>query len=176
MCELSETATNCAADCENLKFVTTATGNRGSTGAVFYIRALRDIVVTSLDFYGSSTNTDLVKVYTRFGKYDGHEVTPDGWNVLYDNPSLKQLGRTELTQLGKFDTVVSISAGTFQSFYIYTPSKLMYDVGTSALSEGSVYSSDDMLEFYEGVGVTNLFSGNYTRDVHSPRIFKGVIR
>ena len=147
-------------------------GNRGAVGTMFYLRALRDVVVTSFDFYASAINTDLVQVYTRPGTYTGFELSSDGWRLVYDNPSLSQLGRNAPTSLGDFNTGVPIPAGSFQSFFIYSPNKLMYKAGTT---EGSRFSIDNMMEFYEGVGVTAFFSGN-PADIYSPRVVTGAIR
>ena len=147
-------------------------GNRGAVGTMFYVRALRDVIVTSFDFYASAINTDLVQVYSRPGMYTGFELSLDGWRLLYENPSLSQLGQNEPTSLGDFNIGVPIPAGTFQSFFIYTPNKLMYKAGTT---EGSMFARDDNMEFYEGVGVTAFFSGS-PADIYSPRVAKGAIR
>ena len=175
ICELSETYINCPVDCQNLELVTTSSGNRGVVGTLFYVNALRDIIVTSIGLYGSEKSVDLVQVYTRPGKYEGYELYSDGWNLVYDNPSVNQLGRDEITELGVFNAGVSISAGSFQSFLVYTPNKLVCDLGTSDLSEGLLFKGDHSLLFYEGMGIGDLFSGNSTI-VYSPRIFKGLIR
>ena len=120
---------------------------------MFYVKTLRDINITSLDFYGSSVSTNLVQVYTRRGKYAGYELKRDGWALAYNNTSLNIKGRSDPTYLGSFITQIHIPANTFQSFYIYSPSKVMYKGGTNETSEGLLYSSNDVIEFYEGIGV-----------------------
>jgi hypothetical protein len=77
--------------------------------------------------------------------------------------------------MGDFDSGVLIPANTLQSFLIYTPNKLMYKDGSSESSEGSLYSRDSVLEFYEGIGLVGFFSGN-PADIYSPRVFRGAIR
>ena len=68
---------------------------------------------------------------------------------------------------------VSVPAGSIKSFFIYTPNKIRYTKGTT---EGSLFSKDDMLEIYEGVGVRSKFAGSRTEDIFSPRVFTGTIR
>lgn len=122
---------------------------------MFFVKALRDLTVKSFEFYGVSGNTNLVQIYTKTGKYEGFEKSVDGWDLVYDNPSVTLKGREEL----------------------YTPSKLIYDAGSSDSSEGSLYSTDGTtIEFYEGVGVSLFFADADPTNIWSPRVFKGVIR
>ena len=79
-----------------------------------------------------------------------------------------------LTLLEGFDTSVSISTGTTQSFFIYTPSKLMYPAGAPGISE-SLFSSNNALELFEEIGKSSKFDGDYATNVHDPRIFQGQI-
>ena len=65
-----------------------------------------------------------MKVYTRAGSYCGHESSNNGWELVYDNPSTQMNGRGRATKLEKFDNVVSISSGQYQSFYVWAELKL----------------------------------------------------
>jgi hypothetical protein len=107
---------------------------------MFYVRAKRDVTITSLDFFGSTAKTALVQI-----------------------------------SLGALSQPVYIPAGSYQSFVVYTPNVLMYKPGTA---EGSLSSKDMSLEFYEGIGLKDLFSGSYAVGVNvfSPRVFSGVVR
>ena len=141
---------------------------------MFYVKARRDIIVTSFDVYGVSTTTSPFQVYTKADSYQGSETTSSDWNLFYDNPSLSQNGRFTLTSLGDFSNGVLIPAGETVSFYLYTPSLLMYAVGT----DSTPYSFNDDLELYEGIGVTGgLFAdGEPTNIVVDPRVFAGIIK
>eukprot|EP00804_Cyclotella_cryptica_P016798 CCRYP_001799-RE/>CCRYP_001799-RE protein AED:0.07 eAED:0.07 QI:359/1/1/1/0.92/0.85/14/1113/1072 len=174
ICDSSEHSTNCAVDCRNVEYFAAESGNKGAEGIMFFVRAKRDIIVTSFDVYGVSTSPSPFQVYTRVDSWEGHEAVQDGWTLIYDNPSLQQKGRYTLTSLGGFSTGVLIPAGAIVSFYLFTPTKLMYDVG----SDLSPYSQNDSLEFYEGIGVTGgLFAGgDSTQNTVSPRVFSGIIK
>ena len=148
-CELYETSITCSKDCESLSLETTDVAAKGATGAMFAVKALRDVDITSLDFFGAVDNINLVQVYTRPGPYTGHERARDGWDLVFDNSSVDIQGRFDPTFLGSFSTQVQIKSGEFQSFYIYSPSKVMYRGGTT---EGALFSSNDAIEFFEGIG------------------------
>ena len=74
-----------------------------------------------------------------------------------------------MSDTGDFSVAITIPAGTVQSFFIYTTDIVLYSVGSL---EGSLFSRDDSLEFYEGAGVTGKFSGQ----VVTPRVLNGQIR
>lgn len=173
ICDSNEHSTNCAADCRKVEYNAAESGNKGAEGAMFFIKAVRDIIVTSFDVYGVSTSSSPFQVYMRVDSWQGHEAAQDGWALIYDNPSLQQKGRYTLTSLGDFSTGVMIPAGAIVSFYLFTPTKLMYDVGSGL----SPYSQNNALEFYEGVGVAGgLFAGGDSeQNIVSPRVFSGAI-
>lgn len=199
ICEENETSSSCPSDCQNLSLETTDVAAKGAAGAMFNVKALRDMNITSLDFFGASANTNLVQVYTRSGTYEGHERSRDGWEVIFDNSAVVIQGRSDATPLD-FNTEVHISENTVQSFYIYSPTKVMYRGGTSDTSEGKLFSSNSAIEFFEGIGmyclscltilqstsfahttplistgVDGFFSGN-NANIYSPRIWRGTIR
>ena len=61
-----------------MDFITTDVGNKGAEGAMFFVKALRDLTVKSFEFYGVSGNTNLVQIYTKTGKYEGFEKSVAG--------------------------------------------------------------------------------------------------
>jgi len=174
-CSSDESISNCPADCSNLVFATSNSGKKGAHGHMFYIKAKRDISIYSFDiFSGTPAENELVQVYTRMGKYSGFELKEDSWNLVYDNDSVNLLGEAAPTSLGDFDSAVTVSEGTFQSFFIWVPNnRVRYQLGSS---EGSRFSHNKMINFFEGVGVTSKFSGPYDEHFHPPRVFFGVIR
>lgn len=115
---------------------------------MFNLMASRDTVIHSFDIYTGDVRNDVIEVYTRPGGYKGHEVDESGWILVYSKP-VSQMGRTVLTELGDFDTGVTILGGSIQSFYIYSASSnyVMYDTGSV---EGGAHASDASLTLYQG--------------------------
>ena len=98
-------------------------------------------------------------------------MSETGWTLVYDRDL--DLVRQKLTPLGDFDSKVLIEAGNVQSFFIWTAGIVIYDGGTR---EGDLHSSNDAVEFYEGIGITSKFTGRYQDEVYAPRVFKGILR
>ena len=173
-CDMNEHVDNCALDCMNIGYNGAASGSRASEGIMFYIKARRDIVVNSFDVYGISNAASPFQVYTRVDSYEGYEASQEGWTLFYDNPSLQQLGRFTLISLGDFSSGVLIPAGAIMSFYLFTPTMVLYDVGSGS----PMYSENNDLELYEGSGITGgLFAGdNAEENVIAGRVFAGTIR
>jgi hypothetical protein len=174
ICELNETVNTCAADCGELSLLSLDSGRKGAEGTMFDVKAKRDIEITSFDIYTNSAKSETVEVYTRQGSYKDHELSQLGWKLVYSK-LVDQLGENTPTALGDFDTGVAIPANMVQSFFIWTDNVLRYDDGESNV-EGTLVTSDNALELYEGVGITSKFSGKYKDDVFATRVIKGVIR
>jgi hypothetical protein len=82
------------------------------------------------------------------------------------------LGRNTITNIGDLDTTVKIPVDGIQSFFITAANNnVLYERGSS---EGSLFVTDGILSFYEGVGLTSKFTGD-SSNIYSPRIFRGVI-
>jgi hypothetical protein len=142
----------------------------GNFGVVFFVQAFSRATVTSLTIYSASVATTPVQIYTRSGKYIGNEVAADGWTLAYDNVAVDLLGRTEPTTLLGLN--VEVLPNKFQSFLVWSPgNKVIYDPGTM---EEAIFSRSEYMEFYEGAGIGNLFSGD-TADVTAPRVIQGEI-
>lgn len=109
ICSKGEAVRGCPQDCGNLELQASDVGQRGSNGVMFYVKARRDISITSLDFYtGTQTANQEVQVYTRAGKYTNFELNEDGWEIVHDRDSVNLLGGNRPTELGDFDTSVTI--------------------------------------------------------------------
>eukprot|EP00984_Skeletonema_dohrnii_P008142 scaffold2985_cov120-Skeletonema_dohrnii-CCMP3373.AAC.2 len=141
----------------------------GNFGAMFYVKANSDVTITSLDFYGARVEAGVpVQLYGRPGKYVGHETNSTGWTLIYDNASMELFGRTSPASLSGLD--VNVLPGQFHSFVLWSPNrKIMYNPGTV---EEALYSSNEYIEFYEGVGIGALFNGDPT-SLSIPRILRG---
>lgn len=172
VCELDEYSDVCQTDCGSQTLTTNTVDGSGAPGAMFKVKSiLRDIEVTTLSFFSGSANTDLVEVYTRPGEYSGNELTQDGWELVFSG-NVDMLGRNTITNIGDLDTTVKIPVDGIQSFFITAANNnVLYERGSS---EGSLFVTDGILSFYEGVGLTSKFTGD-SSNIYSPRIFRGVI-
>ena len=135
---------------------------------MFVVKALHDLDITSLDINTMFRAMGAVRVYTRTGSYNGHESNSNGWELVYDNPLTQMNGRGRATKLEKFDKVVTLSSGQYQSFYVWAEQKLVYKRGSV---EGRPFVSDDNLVIYEGIGL----KGHFGEVRYSPRVWSGVI-
>lgn len=112
---------------------------------------MRDVEITSFGFYRNSADTDRVEIWTRTGTYQDNKMSSNGWSLVYDSLVTSQGG---MSNTGNFN--VTIPSNAIQSFYIYSKDIVMYSVGSE---EGALFSSNDSLEFYEGIGMTQKFNG-----------------
>lgn len=151
--------------------LSTAKNEYGAFGTMFYLRSFGEVTIESLDVYTGSVKPNVtIEVYTRPGKYIGHEVDATGWSLVYNNTA-GSFGPDVPITLGGLN--VDVAYGDYQSFFIWSPhQKVLYNLGTT---EEALYSSNNYLEFYEGVGLTGIFSGD-ANDVWAPRVLRGGIR
>ena len=169
VCEIVENSDTCPIDCAGREIQTTFEYRLGSRGNMFIVKALRDITILSFAINANSRGTGGVKVYTRVGSYSGHEQSSDGWELIYDNPSLAHKRRGEPTELGEFETGISVAGDTIQSFFVTSTMGLVYEEGTA---EFAPFASDESLVILEGIGTGDEFSGT----LYSPRVWGGWIR
>lgn len=169
ICAMTEGSESCPVDCSGKELVTTFEFSLGSTGSMFSIEAKRDVSISSLVINAMSRGEGEVKVYSRTGSYLGHELSSEGWELIYLNGAVVHNKRGVPTELGSFQNAVSIKSGAIQSFYVTSTLGLVYNAGTK---EGAPLSSDSSLVIHEGVGTTGDFSGT----IHRPRAFGGAVR
>ena len=170
ICSTNEDSDTCSADCAERELTTTFNFSLGSEGNIFEVVALRDLSVSSLVINAMTQGQGAVKVYSRDGSYSGHEQNSEGWELIYDNPSVTHMKRGQATELGNFETAVLINSGATQSFFVSSSRGLVYRAGTH---EGVAFASDESIIVKEGIGTTGEFDGSTT---YSPRIFGGIIR
>ena len=166
---INEGSDSCPVDCADKELETTFDFSLGSSGSMFSVEALRDVSILSLVVNAMARGVGQVTVYTRSGNYNGHELSSEGWDLVYSNSEVVHNKRGVPTELGDFQNAVSIKSGAIQSFYVTSTLGLVYEAGTE---EGIPYTSDESLVIYEGVGTTDEFSGT----IHRPRVFGGVVR
>ena len=151
--------------------LSTASNEFAGNGAMFFVKSTTTkISITSIGFYTENASPNqLVEVYSRPGKYDGHEVNSTGWTQIRSD-AINLQGLNVMTHL--FDINVDITFGSYQSFFVWSPNeKIMYTVGSN---EGDLYSSNTYIDFYEGVGILGKFTGD-NGDIKSPRVLRGML-
>lgn len=166
---MEEGAESCPVDCAGKELQTTFEFSLGSSGNMFSIEALRDITVSSLVVNAMSRGEGTVKVYTRNGSYSGYERSSEGWELIYDNPAVVHNRRGQWTELGDFDSAVSIASGATHSFFVISSRGLVYESGSQ---ESAEFVSDESVSILVGVGTTDEFAGT----IHTPRVFGGIVR
>lgn len=171
VCIASENNLSCPADCAAVELRTWAdnVGGRAANGVMFTVEAYRPVSITSISTFTSTQTTDLMQIYTRQGGYRLYTDSENGWELIFDNV-IQQNGNSVLTEM-TFDgnRNIVIPTGSVQSFYIYTPSNLVYrEEGT----EGQEFVRDQSLRFNVGVAIAYAKWG----EVFTPRVFSGIIR
>ena len=136
---------------------------------MFTVEAKRNVLIESLVINSSSKGEGAVKVYTRRGGYAGHTSNPEGWYLVYNNPALIHGRRGQYTELGGFQQNIPIAKGKTQSFFVISTKGLVYKAGKK---EGDLFTSNNAIEIYEGIGTTDEISGA----IYSPRVFGGIVR
>jgi len=142
-----------------------ATADNGNDGVMFRIKAKTNLVIA-----GFSTRLDgsagYVRIYRKTGSYSGSETFPGNWTLI-DSAYVTPAGGQPVfipVYAGNF-----LTAGAEMSYYIVGTSTVDVDY-LNGTTEGAVYSQNDDLIFYEGVGLNALFGSVFT-----PRIFAGDI-
>ncbi len=170
VCEYSENSFGCPVDCANKLILGSTSGGSGAVSSMFQVKALRDVIVRSIAFHAAKAATAQVQIFTLAGPYRGFEGNESAWTLIYDKVTSMN-DRNTPTKIDSLDTSIFISADATQSFYIFTPNKLMYASGTT---EGARFSSDSAMALYEGLGMISKFSSNPS-EIYSPRVFRGSI-
>ncbi len=160
----------------NIKLAASPDGGSGAEGIMYEINAIRDVIITSLDFHsatGASSNVD-VEVYTKPGSFLGFEGDASAWQLVHRD-TISTNSRNTPTPLNGFDTSVFVQGGTTQSFYLYTPNKIMYLQPTN-LADGDLAYSDGNVQLFAGAGVAQAKFPSSASSIVSPRVFRGSIR
>jgi len=175
ICEPTEDSISCPGDCTDIKLAASPDGGSGAEGIMFEVNAVRDVIITSLDFHcatGVSSNVD-VEVYSKPGSFDGFEGDVTAWQLIHQDTILTNRRNTP-TPLNGFDTSIFVRGGTTQSFYLYTPNKIMYLKPTN-LASGELAYNDGNVQLFAGVGVTEVKFPSTSSNIVSPRVFRGSI-
>lgn len=171
LCDLDENSATCSEDCSELIFTPSATGGNGAIGTMFAVRAIRDLVVTSLNFHaGKKSGSQMVQVYTRKGVFRGFELKQAGWDLIYNNTMDVNKRQMATPLVGGFYNPINILSGEIRSFFVYTTAKVLYDVGGP---DDMLVSSDGNMEFLGGIGKVTKFEGEASSSIAVNRIFRG---
>ncbi|RFN59901.1 HYR domain-containing protein [Marixanthomonas ophiurae] len=146
---------------------TTFVGGNGLDGNMFDIVAINEVTVNSFDVNLDTGITDDVEVYYKSGTWVGFEEDAAAWTLI-GTANVTSAGDGLPTPLN-LSLGQTIAAGDTGAFYVTTTSGGMnYTNGTA---NGTVFASDDNIEFLEGSGKSYPF-GVSTFDA---RVFNGNI-
>jgi len=163
---------NGSGDCKSIE--TTFTDDNGSNANIFEIQARdNDIEIYGLTIHASTTTDNnpqtVVKVWERSGDYTGFTSSSNGWNLVQDI-NVNGQGTGIPTVLSDFDTPIIIPAGSTKSFNVFVEKGIRYTNGLN--EEGSVYTQNEDIIIYEGIGQNAEFGGR----TFSPRVWNGIVR
>lgn len=142
-----------------------ATTDNGNDGVMFRLRAKTNLVIS-----GFSTRlaggSGYVRIYRKNGSYSGSETFPAAWTLIDSAFVTPQTGQDVFIPVyaGNF-----LSAGAEMSYYIVGTNTVDVDY-LNGTTEGAIYSQNNDLIFYEGVGLNSIFGTVFT-----PRNFAGKI-
>jgi len=161
-------ATTCLtnASAQLISLDTTYAGGNGQSGNMFDLSSAEDILLRGLDV-SIPAGTVGIEVYYSFGGYAGKTASLTSWTLLASGNVAGQ-GAGQATPL-PFTFNLPIPAGQVVGFYVTTNGGQTMDY-TNGTTEGSLFVTDGVLSFFEGVGVVYPAAGTF-----SPRIWNGTI-
>mmetsp|Transcript_27763 Transcript_27763/g.41045 ORF Transcript_27763/g.41045 Transcript_27763/m.41045 type:complete len:1335 (-) Transcript_27763:104-4108(-) len=147
-------------------------GVTGSYGAMFNIKALKEIEIRSIDFHTNALKEVNVTVWTKSGSYEGHEQNATHWTLVAEVDLLVGQGMGKPTEIPtETFSPVTVKAGRYQAFYVVLDSNNLEYSRNGNFTNNSVYTSNNDMEFFVGVGISELFGA-----VFEDSIFNGVVR
>lgn len=139
---------------------TTYSANRKQAGNMFAIQAKTDgVQITSFAIHTLLTKTTKMHVYTlnTSGSYEAYMKNPSAWTRISPSEGIeveaKGFGTPTIIPTGSF-APVAIPKGRIQSFYItfIDETEMLYKAVNNDYPTGSVFSSNDEIAIYSGVG------------------------
>jgi|GEM_PF-1704026 len=143
-------------------------GGNNHRGNMFDISATNAVTISYFDAFPLGNTT--VEVYYKAGPFAGFESNPSAWTFLGSAPVAYTGGLVPVD----VPVNVLIPAGQVYSFYVTSTTSavsLNYSNGTT---EGTPFSSDENITFYEGGGLEYPFTAG-TGAVYRPRVWNGAI-
>ena len=143
--------------CDVLNTPLDGTAGQQVPALVFDMNALSDIDVKELSLHLKAESDLVVEIWTKEGTWSLDGVYPyvgtawdrTGWTQVKSAVGVTGSGPSQLTKIGAFDSPVSLTAGSVQSFYIWTNSNngLIKDITNGGIQAAN---SDLSIEFGAG--------------------------
>lgn len=127
----------------------------------------RHVVVTSFDVMGKKNAVGQCVVYAREGRYQNHEQSDKGWDLVFDRYVLGQKYASTRLELNR---AVTVPAGAVRAFYIWCKNEIQYAYGDKDDGRFS-FDQDDSIALFGGIVSKKLFS-----DFKGYGLFSGGIR
>eukprot|EP00978_Attheya_sp_CCMP212_P024574 scaffold77465_cov43-Attheya_sp.AAC.3 len=146
----------------------TMLGGNGKAGNMFDIQAKeRDIYIHGFDLHINSEDSFECHIWTRPDTYMGHDTDASAWNNV-GVFQVEGMGRQELTLATGFEPIL-MRRNERRAFYITLPiNNIEYTNAELGQEEGDIFSENEHLIFYVGVGNKFEFEKSY-----SGRIWNG---
>lgn len=151
-------------------------GNMSNDGVMFDIIASpsKSVMVKSLSFYSTKTESCDVEVYTKLGSHEYFEQTRNAWTNIVNKktqcmgPQLETIIDETMFKL-ELTEQLAIMKGERRAFYIRVEgTELIY---SATLNYNQVYVEDNNIQVLEGSGVSGYFL-----DYVVPRMWNGEVR
>jgi len=134
----------------------------GSYGLMFHVYAIKDMQITGLGAYISTTSTQEVLVYMRNGNYrtgGGHNNFDGGWTEVMSISESGGYGK--ITDLPDFAEPIDVAAGTYVSFSVsLKKSSYMRTTYPSTRDAPQSPASNGDLLVFDGMMVSDYYGGN----------------
>ena len=140
---------------------TTFAAGNGQNGNMFDINVKNPVAITGFTMNVTASGT--AEIYYRSGSYVGYESSATGWTVVATNVTVASTGAV----LVSLPTSLSLGSGIHAFYVTMSSGSVAYTNGTSI---GSVFASNNDLDFYQGVGKSYPFGSTF-----SPRVWNGRI-
>ena len=128
--------------CDSLNTLLDGAAPQQVPALVFDLNAISDITVNEISLHLNNEVDLVVEIWTKEGTWSLDGVYPyvgtawdrTGWTQIKRIESVTGKGPSQLTNIGAFDTPVTLAAGSVQSFYIWTNSgsALVKDIITNS--------------------------------------------
>ena len=140
---------------------TTFAAGNGQNGNMFDINVKNPLAITGFTMNVTAAGT--AEIYHRSGSYVGYEGSSAGWTVVATAVTVSSTGKV----LVSLPNSLSLGSGIHGFYVTMSSGSVAYTNGTAI---GSVYASNNDLDFYQGVGKSYPFGSTF-----SPRIWNGRI-
>ena len=144
--------------------LTTFAAGNGQSGNMFDLVIKNGISLTGLTVNPQSSGSVTFEVYYRSGSFVGFEGSSAGWTLIETHVG------TAVTAGGYYfplTTPLTMAPGLHSLYVTATNGSVSYTNGTSA---GSIYASNNDIDFLQGVGIAYPWAGTF-----NPRIWNGIL-